>query len=61
MQNKIFVVLSHVEVSEDNFDTMVCKAFTKLADAELFAEELRSWADADSKETISVESVEFEA
>jgi len=58
MQNKIFVVLSHVEVEPFNWSTEAVKAFNTFDKAHDFAEKLRSYAE--DNETIEIEELALE-
>jgi len=58
MRNRVFVVLSHLEVEPNNFSTEVVKVFTDHGKALEFRKILLN--QAESNETIEIDTVEFE-
>ena len=58
MRNRVFVVLSHLEVQPNNFSTEVVKAFDSFYKANLFAGILKK--QADGNETIDIEEMDLE-
>jgi hypothetical protein len=58
MRNRVFVVLSHLEVEPNNFSTEVVKAFDSFYKAHEFAGVLKK--QADGNETIEIEEMDLE-
>lgn len=56
--NKVFVVMSHVEVETNNWSTEAVRAFNSFEKAEDFANKLI--AQAESNETIEIEELSVE-